>query len=518
MAKRLFAAQLVPRADTFQNGFDFNVEIPADEGHPSRRFLVQVKTSSTFPARADGLWVKSLNARDVAAFKASRHPVLLFMVDLRSEAVRFLDVQRYLRENLGRQVKARKEDEWIGTSTERLLTTVEAAELELDATHRSPAELLDHRRRALERSDPRFNILASCDGVSERYELHAKETVEFTLDMRVETPADQEALADTMRYGTPSTIHPAEVAVCGSALLEQVAAKSKTLTIVAEASHELFCFAAADSNGESMANTAAVYVPGTTTRGFSGLELLSSECHALMRFRLRWDQTTGTPSFTLLPALGAWHGTQMRRLPNVGALADLLSAIAGGGGLKLSRLTESQYQPLIWGVPNFSAQSELRSFARFFGGLRHLVFLCDHFGWDAAWDADGTFTRDEVETWRTLSRIIRAGAAEITFGEVGVEQTSSDQSLLRAVIEQKGSLHLISRTEIKYCGRPVGLAYVRLDINDYVVETDGAGRISKIKAGPSGRATGRVFADESVAVAARRTAGPQAVGKVLGSI
>lgn len=144
--------QWVARKDYPDDGIDLNVEIPADGNYPAERVLVQVKTAGRIKPRKDGSWSASVRDSALRKYKRSRHAVFLFVVDLASDEIRWIDLLNIIRQSPDRRTftmpAAQKFDE------ETAGTFCNAVRFAIDAQndrHYPPGQALVYRRNRLRR-------------------------------------------------------------------------------------------------------------------------------------------------------------------------------------------------------------------------------------------------------------------------------------------------------------------------------------------------------------------------------
>ncbi len=147
------------RKDVPDHGYDYNVEVPAADGKPGRRFLVQVKTSETQMADRQRRWKLPVRTNALNRYRNSRHPVFLLGVCLTTRSIRWLDLSAEIRGNDGRGPFTLTENRQLDIAGLSLFQdAVDEAFEEADVDHVGATHLLERKVARMKAVDANLSV------------------------------------------------------------------------------------------------------------------------------------------------------------------------------------------------------------------------------------------------------------------------------------------------------------------------------------------------------------------------
>lgn len=285
-----------PRKDEDDQGIDFSVEVPQEI---RRRFLVQVKTSNPVNVLADGQWSIPIEQNALRKYRATREPVLVVAVDLPTNELRSLHIQRWIHDrghpldgdrNAELSVKFDASAKLDATDRETFWTSVLEAWAYQDAKH-YPAPLdIGRKERELSELDPRLRLEITASKNGYTYSISAiGEPVETVLTMKPSTPDDMEELSRAYKFGSPVNFRVDDLSLVGSPLLERMPRGAGEVELLGLPTSIRIRFGRLHRKKKRNTLRKIAEAAGAMTRGAHGAEIRTQDGSFPLDFSFRTD-------------------------------------------------------------------------------------------------------------------------------------------------------------------------------------------------------------------------------------
>lgn len=406
----------IPRKDNPDRGVDFNVDVPAGDGRPQERFLVQVKTSNDRKVSPDGSWSIRVDGNALARYGQSRHPVFLVGVNLKNNECRWLDLTLVLETepndiSHGKSFKLSPNHRFGESDRGGLDEAVIAAFRRHNARFGSPAESLKYREQQMQSKDLRFAIHAALIDGQERYTIKAREPVPLNFQLQLNRKEDKAALVDFMKYGIPAHINPAGFSVTGSPLFESLSIDIKSVTFGSvNASRRLQL---GFIQGKTEAFECVLDEDTEVTRAQRGFAVRLVNPDIPFHLELRVDHVNKQAHCSFQISNKAWVGHDMRELPFFESVHRLLGGAIEHRNLALAAKHHGKVSPpTLIPLDDGDALEALRIAWRSFNTVACLVKVCEWAGSNVVW-RNGGASDSEAESWVRAANILDGNFADI---------------------------------------------------------------------------------------------------------
>ncbi|MGB0221502.1 MAG: DUF4365 domain-containing protein [Sinimarinibacterium flocculans] len=417
---RLRAWGWIPRKDAPDKGYDYNVEVAGQNGKPTERFLLQVKTAARRRAKKSGEWVVRLDEASTRRYRNSRLPVFLLAVELETKQIRWLDLRAVLRKD------SRTKRFCLPASTTMtmqldpaLVAAVLEASAACDSEFASAADILNRKGKDLEARDPRLSVRVDLIEGRERFVLTPKPGMSLTASFCTEAYSAQ-AVREAISFGIAVTADIKSFKIDGSPLFDEFRDVTGQLSFKAR-SHKVRIRLSAGS--PDSASAAHVEFDAVVTAGVAGLRVVSDAPGSPLGLKadlVAQPQWTLAPTVTLTLDPDAWVGHSLARLPYVRPLRALLETWSREPTITLSTEVSGEFVPMFT-----EHMANLGEFARHhvetFAAWQSLSHVCAWIGSDARWEQKTLGTHAERYHWKWMSRLITG-----EFVDLGTPSATSD--------------------------------------------------------------------------------------------
>lgn len=480
----------IPRKDNPDRGIDFNVDVPAGNGRPQERFLVQVKTSKDRKASPDGSWSIWVDGNALARYEQSRHPVFLVGVNLKNDECRWLDLTLAL-ENRSTSISQGKSfrlpsdhrfDESMHDGFDEAL--VSAFRRHDDRFH-PPAEALRYRAEQLQAKDPRFQVTASFVGGEAIYELSARETVSVNFKLVLEQPEDKKALFDSIKYGLPAKVNPTSAEIGGSALFRDHQARTIALSQTPQRLRLMLGWMVSEDPASFVC---ALEGDAEATRGISGGAVRFTEPLIPFQASIRFDAQTMRASFTFNIGTEQWVGQDVRELSYFKGVHQLLRNTIEYRNLAFAGRHLGEPSPATrFLLDEEDVLEKLRSACRWFYTIDCLMVICKWAHKPLLWE-ESDFEEGELDLFVRMSQLIRGETLDVEVKHVAFTWNSeNDKSAIAPGAFAEFQMH--TQQSVTAWGKEITLIPILISLRNYSLETNNEGAPCGLLAQAGSRAT-----------------------------
>ena len=410
LVKNAFAAILrwVARKDYPDDGIDLNVEIPADGNYPTERVLVQVKTAGQIKPRKDGSWPASVRGSALRKYKRSRHAVFLFVVDLASGEIRWIDLLNIIRQTPDKRtfvlLAAQKFDEQTADTFRKAVRS--AIDTQNDR-HHPPGQALVYRAQQVEAQDPRFAVRGEIIGGLERYTLTPRPGFAPKVKVVPRTRADSRRLDDAIQFGSTAEIKLKNFELDGGREFTESETRDALLKI--EPKSQRFRVAITSHLGVDGSEKSHLELNARVARGIRGFEIRSDDPMCLFQFVLKLDSTQSSCAFSFEIYYERWNGQPFTKLPLLDQILAIARCFAEPSRLVFELIDYGERRELL------STKTASSKSKRFTQTVSYLKFL------------------------RKISRVCQQIESTATYSNMDVHDTAQGTSLEMAYALVKGA-------------------------------------------------------------------------------
>lgn len=285
-----------PRKDEDDQGIDFSVEVPQEI---RRRFLVQVKTSNPVNVLADGQWSIQIEQNALRKYRATREPVVVVAVDLPTNELRFLHIQRWIDDrnhaldgdrNSELSIRFDASAKFGFNDKEAFWEAVLEAWAYQDAKH-YPAPLdIERKERELSELDRRLRLEITASKKGYTYSISAiGAPVETLLTMKPSTAGDMEELSRAYKFGSPVNFRVDDLSLAGSPLLEQMPRGAGEVELLGLPTSVRIRFGRLHRKKKRNTLRKIAEAAGAMTKGAHGAEIRTQDGSFPLNFAFRTD-------------------------------------------------------------------------------------------------------------------------------------------------------------------------------------------------------------------------------------
>ncbi|TJY58210.1 DUF4365 domain-containing protein [Sinimarinibacterium sp. CAU 1509] len=396
----LQAYEWEPRKDVPDEGYDFNVEIPARGKHPSERFFVQVKTAGVRRPLADGSWAQQLKLKDVRRYDASRHPVFLFAVDLKTETIRALDYHHEATKQPGALTFRFAEQSQLDPEHCSVLEcAVRLASRARDAKYASPVSILKLRSDDLAALDHRFNVTGEVVAGVERYRVEVKPKHAVTFHFRPKK-VHEDTFRKVIKYGGSTTVDIENFYVPDSELFRNIALDQATLRVENQEKPVRIRFAAEQSNS-------FLDVDATVTFGIAGSRVQIAHPRLPYHFEFIVEDDTTSLDFNWTFNAACWVGQPILQLSYFSPLFAFSAGLARGEDFGIYVEVDGVFTTFARAPSNENITSAGRWMNELLSVLTNLREVCTKVAPGWRFPENFSYSESDKEEWAASAALLR---------------------------------------------------------------------------------------------------------------
>jgi hypothetical protein len=486
------------RPEIFDQGYDINVEVPADKQYPASRFLIQVKSSEDILIRKDGSWIATVSAARYEQYQGHRLPVFVVAYDDDSRSYRWCDAcdkkylapQRLFKRKGGAKrapQRARRKINLRLPVENQLPVNVDPAFVgairraweRKDDQYHPPAKAAKIRARRLEERDSRLAVAVNViDGHEVRIVTAREAPVNLAMNMTFDNPKDAEAARDTFKFGVPNTVSIKHFSVSGSPLFDDLMPAGKlSIKSTGRSARMLLGFA----NRRDV--VWLLDEPGTMYSGAAGGEWRLDNSLLPVEFILRFDMTAHKLTFSFSARPEVWRNCEYRSLPYLGPLEKFFDGVVSTGHLAIGLRHQGENQLLVDTAlgESITALQEIRTWLRLIADIRNVCVWANK---DLKWTESNALDRSEAQIFSAAATLIRGGKIPMKIGEA---EFSSAAPRVAIIEETRPTLILTTWIDFEVNGEQVALVPVLGRLEGYEVTREDERGVTRISPANEGR-------------------------------
>jgi hypothetical protein len=478
VVKNAFAEilQWVARKDYPDDGIDLNVEIPADGTYPAERVLVQVKTAGRIKPRKDGSWPASVRGSALRKYKRSRHAVFLFVVDLASDEIRWIDLLDILRQTPDQRTfvlpAAQKFDEpAAGTFRQAVRSAIDTQ----NDRHHPPGQALVYRAQQVEAQDPRFAVRGEIVGGLERYTLTPKPGFAPKVKIVPRTRADSRRLDDAMEFGSTAEIKLKNFELDGGRAFTEGETREALLKI--EPKSQRFRVAITSHLGVDGSEKSHLELNARVARGLRGFEIRSDDPACPFQFVLKLDSAQSSCAFAIEIHYEQWNGQPFTKLPLLDQILALARCFAEPSRLLFELIDYGERRELLSTHTASSKSKQFKQTVSYLKFLRKVSRVCRQIGSRATYSNTEIHDIAQGTSLELAYSLVEGAAIPVEPRTYVVSPQPKGRPVLLAS-EQPRPLIVRMPMHLHFGKTQIGEMPVRVAINDYTVVENSDGSIS----------------------------------------
>jgi hypothetical protein len=467
LAKNAFVQLLgwTPRKEPLDDGVDFSVEIPGDEVRPTERFWVQVKTASEQKVKRDGSWAVSIKGSTARRYRKMRNAVFLVGVDVKSCAMRWLDLSSALRRCPEQRTFSLSPDSLLDAEgAPKLRTAVLAAIAAQDDRYHSPRQALEYRAQQVRDQYPGFQIKANLlDGIP-HYILTPEAGTVHQLSLQLGRKQDARRLTDVMNFGSSADIQVRKFEIKGFPPLHD--GDADALLTITSPTRRLRIGIEVQSAVRD-APTAYFELDSELSSGQQGIELKSRDEACPFEYRLQLDRNSleGQVDFSIL--YERWNGRPLTQLPLLKQLSLLAQSFLRGGRLLFHKIEFGERREFLSTTLSPSRNAGLKQNAEYLQLLSETADVCREMKFAPQFNPAEAFTVAQADTIRLAHELTLKETVPWQAGGFHVKTESTIDYDLKDL--QKGSLQLQTTLVLSMGALPIGEMPVKATFKEFTI-------------------------------------------------